>query len=123
MTDLSDLLGNYGNEDEPPLVDTSGLPIPKNVRVILNSGFEIPCLVTYDGTEMSAGVMCRRFKVKAEVDWYKYWVKTLVIGECPSDAKIVFDTGKEVDGQRWLNSEAFKYANQMDVVIEKRISV
>jgi hypothetical protein len=120
--DLADILSNYG-EDKPPLIDTSGRPVPKNVRVILNSGVEIPCTVTYDGEEISVGEKVRRFKVKAEVDWYKYWVKTLVIGECPSDAKIVFNTGKEVDGQRWLNSEAFKYASQMRIEIEKRISV
>jgi hypothetical protein len=119
MIDLANLFA----DDDKPLVDTSGKPLPKNVRVILNSGVEIPCALKYDGTEMSAGVMVRKYLVIAEIDWYKHWVKTLVVGEWPSDVKFAFNTGKEVDPETWRKTEAFKYANQMQLECEKRISV
>lgn len=115
---MADLLDSFGNK-----IDTSGKPVPTNVRVILNSGIEIPCVLAYDGVQMSAGVLVRRYKVKAEVDWYRYWVKTLVVGEWPSDVKLVLDTGKETNPEKWLTSEAYKYGSQMRIECEKRIPV
>ena len=115
MVDLSEL-----NGDEPPrLVDTSGKPLPKNIRAILDSSIEIPCAIKYDG--MSGDL--RKYLVIAEVDWYRHWVKVLIVGEWPSDVHLVLCTGKEVDPARWLASEFHKYKSQMEVVIEKRIPV
>lgn len=116
---MIDLANSFS--DEPPPVDTSGKPLPKNVRAILDSGLEIPCVLKYVGVVESAGAQCRKYMVMAEVNWGKHWVKTLVIGEWPSDVQLAFDAGPPT--AQWLESEAYQYRNQMDVVIEKRISV
>jgi hypothetical protein len=115
---MTDLLDSFGNK-----VDTSGKPIPKNVRAILNSGIEVPCAVKYDGTEMSSGELVRRYLVLAEVNWYKYWVKTLVVGEWPSDVKFAFNVGKDDSPETWHKTAAFKYASRMVIECEKRIPV
>jgi hypothetical protein len=115
MIDIADLFA-----DEPPLVDTSGKAVPKNVRAILDSGLEIPCALKYDGIRDN----CRKYLVLAEsVDWYKHWVKTLVVGEWPSDVQLALSVGKHVDPEKWRKTEAFKYASQMRIECEKRIPV
>ena len=105
------------SEDEPdrPKIDLSGKKIPKNVRAVLDSGFEIPCEVVYDGTFNHNDLPMRRYLVKAEIDWSRHWVKTLVIGEFPLDCGIFLQvpdtTGREL----------LQYAHQMQTYVEQRV--
>jgi hypothetical protein len=115
MLDTDNLFG----DDQPPPVDTSGKPVPKNVRAIIDTGLEIPCALKYDGIRNNL----RKYLVIAEIDWYKHRVKTLIIGEWPSDVQLALFMGKHVNPETWHKTEAFKYSNQMEIVIEKRIAV
>jgi hypothetical protein len=108
------------DDDSPLKIDTSGNPAPKNVRAILDSGIEIPCALHYDGRTAQD---MRRYLVIAEIDWYKHWVATLVVGEWPSDVQICLNVGKHTGPDQWLTKEALQYAHHMEVVCEKRISI
>lgn len=95
MLDIANLFNN-DSADRPPevKVDLSGRPMPTNVRAIIDSGLEIPCVVTYDGLQKS-DQRIRRFKVKAEIDWTKNWVQMIVVGEMPIDATLIFNLPNE----------------------------
>jgi hypothetical protein len=97
MLDISDLFNNEDNDRPPDFkVDLSGRPIPKNVRAIIDSGIEIPCDVSYDGLQKGTGdQQIRRFRVKAEIDWTKNWVRMVVVGEMPIDANLIFNLPNE----------------------------
>jgi hypothetical protein len=102
-------------EDEPGRkVDLSGKKTPKNVRAILNSGIEVPCVVSYDGQQPNDPLM-RRYLVKAEIDWCRYWVKTLVIGEFPLDCVLILKVPDTTNG------ELLQYAHQMETYVEQRV--
>lgn len=107
MNDSPDELGRK--------IDLSGKKIPKNVRAILDSGFEIQCEVKYDGLDHRGELPMRRYLVKAEIDWCKHWVKTLVIGEFPLDCAIILQVPDTTRG------ECLQYAHQMETYVEQRV--
>jgi hypothetical protein len=113
MVDLSYLL-NKGNEPPDRKTDLSGKKKPKNVRAILNSGIEVPCEVQYDGQAEDDPRM-RRYLVKAECDWSKYWIKTLLVGECSVDVRII------VLVPNTTSAEHRQYAATMQTIFEKRV--
>lgn len=69
------------------LVDLSGRPAPKDVRVKLNSGVVVKCDVRYDGVDMDGQ---RRFVVIAEIDWENYHPTVMTAAEYPRDATLIF---------------------------------
>jgi hypothetical protein len=117
MLDIANLFNN-NDGDRPPKVDLSKRPIPKNVRAIIDSGFEVPCVVAYDGLQKDArGQQVRRFKVKAEIDWTRHYIKILVVGEFPEDVHLIIDLPKAV------SDDVRRYLGEMRTIIEKRVSI
>lgn len=96
MLDLATCFNDDGSEKpDSKHVDLSGRPAPKGVRAILNSGIEIECSVRYDG-HSTIDKRKRRFVIFAEIDWRKYNIERLILGEWPMDAEPVLkfpDTG------------------------------
>lgn len=111
MVDLATLFNDDNDRDK---VDLSGKKIPKNIRAVLDSGFEIQCDTRYDGQATDNPLM-RRYLVIAEIDWSKHWVKTLLVEELPLDVRLclrVPDT---------TSSEHKHYAAQMKTWIARRV--
>lgn len=104
------------NNDDDDLdsryIDLTGRPMPENVRVQLNSGIELPCEVVYDGMVHQDESAYRRYKITAEIDWSKHWVKTLVVGELPIDVRLIFDV------ENATGSECQQRARTMEVIVE-----
>jgi hypothetical protein len=96
-------------------IDLSGKKIPKNVRAILNSGLEIQCTVKYDGLFNHNDLPMRRYLVQADIDWSKYWVKVLVVGEFPLDCGLFLQV-PDTTGQ-----ELLQYGHQMETYVEQRV--
>ena len=116
--DLAHIFDNENERDpDQTRVDLSGRPVPKNVRAILNSGVELQCEVRYDGPSRNTDNM-RRYLVKAEIDWYKYWINTLVIGEWPEDVEMIVDLPAS-DTER----DVPQYIHGMQTFWEKRIPI
>lgn len=115
--DLAHIFDNENERDrDQPLVDLSNRPRPKNVRAMLNSGIEVQCEIAYDGPSKNT-VNVRRYKVKAEIDWYKHWISTLVVGEWPEDVELILDLPES-------DKDAVpQYVHQMQTYIEKRIPI
>jgi hypothetical protein len=115
--DLAHIFDNENERDrDQTKVDLSGRPIPKNVRAQLNSGFELQCEVAYDGESKNTKNM-RRYLIKAEIDWYKHWISTLVVGEWPEDVELILDLPESEKGA------VPQYFHQMTTYIEKRIPI
>lgn len=114
--DLSKLLAEHPLTDTGlgRLVDLSGRPIPKDVRVKLNSGMEIRCDVKYDGIDTSDDT--RRYVVFAEIDWENYWPLACFVGEYPRDVTIIFRSNCDDHENAWR-------AENLRVIPERIIEV
>lgn len=77
-------------------VDLSGRPVPKGVRVVIESGLEVPCDVRYDGRDEDG---YRRYVVDAHTDWSKHVVSVLAVEEMPIDARLIIDMGDATDAE------------------------
>jgi hypothetical protein len=125
MLDIATLLGGDGQpEKDNRKVDLSGRPIPKNVRVILNSGVELQCEVVYDGMSRNDPNL-RRFLIIAEIDWFKYWIKTIVVGENPEDVELIIPLPKTDPGEQTTTPYMYTTLGQyrMETIVEKRIPI
>jgi hypothetical protein len=118
MLDIANLFNNDDEKLSNIKVDLSGRPAPTNVRAIIDSGFEVPCVVAYDGLQKDArGQRVRRYLVKAEIDWGRHWIKLLVVGEFPEDVHLILSLPEK------SMKDALQFQHQMRTVIEKRVSV
>lgn len=108
MIDLADCFNEDGSEKQDwKHEDMSGRPVPKGVRVILDSGVEIPCEVRYDG-HSERDKRFRRYVITAEIDWLKHHIQTIVIDENPLDVHLIVQFPDSLDSEhreehmRWL---------------------
>jgi hypothetical protein len=115
--DLAHIFDNENERDpDQAWIDLSNRPRPKNVRAVLNSGVEIPCEVRYDGPSKNTKNV-RRYLVKAEIDWYRYWINTLVVGEWPEDVELILDLPASD------TNAVPQYIHGMQTLWEKRIPI
>jgi hypothetical protein len=114
MLDLAKAFDN-NDDDHQSLVDLSDRPVPKNVRAILDSGIELQCELSYDGRQPPPKQNIRRYRVKAEINWLKHWIKTLVIGEYPADVALIIDLPESV------TDDVRQYMMRMQTIVEKRV--
>lgn len=116
MIDLATLFSDNEDENEPDRkVDLSGKPVPKNVRAVIDSGLEIQCEVAYDGTVQEGTKYWRRYQVKAEIDWTKHWITTLIIGVHPIDVRLILDLPEA------NRKDALQFKHQMQVITEQSV--
>jgi hypothetical protein len=89
MLDLADCFDEEGNE-KPDYKhnDLSGRPVPKGVRVILDSGIEVPCEVKYDG-HSETDKRFRRYTFSAEVNWAQHHIEAILVDEYPMDVHLI----------------------------------
>lgn len=94
IIDLATLLGDEPSKQPDELVDTSGKPVPENVRVILVNKLEIKCELRYDGLHDDGK---RRYLVLAEIDWETHFPTHMIIGVMPTNTWLAFHMPDDVD--------------------------